>query len=285
MAFGLERNGSVRCCPQPSWPSLCSACSSVSAPDDAQPYDAPRRRCRRHARRVTKFGRRNGDGDSGWRAPERGPCTTSARVNGDRDPTSVLWQFVVLLIAGLAVGCTNSPGPSISERAVSTTSAERNTGPSASTSLPGEQSLDCSDAITATPSLDKNQLTYLGRFGLSGGAADRALQTARSSGEDSTRRLWSKSALFVHGDDPVDLMVPPGEDYWIGWGNPASPSKSVSVHGCTGDVWTIFSGGFWTDHPRCVELIVRAGQAEIRLGVGLGTPCPGQLAPAGPTEG
>jgi hypothetical protein len=135
-----------------------------------------------------------------------------------------------------------------------------------------------------TSRLDDRDRVVLGEMTLAGATGTSALQTAASGETDPTMRLWSKTGLLTYRDHHVVLEVPEREDYWIGWGTPGVPAKRLSIRGCTGAAWTVFTGGFWASDPKCVTLIVRArGKAEPVL-VGLGEPCPGQSPPAAPTE-
>ena len=156
--------------------------------------------------------------------------------------------------------------------------------PSCITLAASHDTLSCADAITATLSLDAGYTAILDQVSLSGGTGARALQTASSGRTDSSQRLFSKTGLLTYGDREVTLEVPEGESFWFGWGNPATPTRRLSIRGCPGAAWTVFVGGFWTDGPKCVNLIIRTAGREATTSVGLGDPCPGQLPPGGDTE-
>ena len=144
--------------------------------------------------------------------------------------------------------------------------------------------ISCVDAITATLRPDANARVVLGQVIVAGGTGDRALQTVRSGEVEPSQRLWSKTGLLTYDDREVVLEVPQGQSYWIGWGNPSVPSKRLIIQGCSGAAWTVFVGGFWTDAPKCVDLLVRTGGQQATVAVGLGDPCPGQSPPGAYTE-
>jgi hypothetical protein len=48
-----------------------------------------------------------------------------------------------------------------------------------------------------------------------------------------------------------------------------------------GGGWLAGAGGYWMDHPACVPIIVRVGNRQQEVHIGLGTLCPGQQPPQG----
>lgn len=112
-----------------------------------------------------------------------------------------------------------------------------------------------------------------------------ALQVNSSGEPDSTARLFAKAGLDVASGASFELIVPAG---WvghltIGWGSPAKRTNHLYVSGCeaTGSQkpWLVFAGGFWVGEPACVPLLVRAGDREQLVQIGVGAACPGQAAP------
>jgi hypothetical protein len=138
-------------------------------------------------------------------------------------------------------------------------------------------SLSCADAIAATQSLDPGATAILGQVSLVGGDGVRPLPMVASGRADDSQRLWTKIPLLTFGDREVTVEVPEGERFWLGWGNPASPTRRMTIQGCAGAAWSVFAGGFWTDSPKCVNLIVRTSGSEATTSIGLGDSCPGQL--------
>jgi hypothetical protein len=106
-------------------------------------------------------------------------------------------------------------------------------------------------------------------------------------------RYFAKTGLFVRtgAGSAAEVIVPRSE--WhrvaIGWGN--TDHDGIAAHvfrvgQCPGDSnWTAFPGGYSVKTPHCVRLIVRAGDAERRVRIGVGKPCRGQLPPTQPGDG
>lgn len=115
-----------------------------------------------------------------------------------------------------------------------------------------------------------------------------ALQTG-AQGEfthDRAGRLFAKTGLWFKPGKAFELIVPDElrDRLSIGW---ASPRSSRVVVGECGDVpreWVVLPGGYWVADPLCAELIVRSGDAEQRVSIGLGAPCPGQAPPPQPSD-
>jgi hypothetical protein len=118
-----------------------------------------------------------------------------------------------------------------------------------------------------------------------------ALQTAISDSADPSARLFSKTGLLIRTGTRFELAIPPA---WagrlrIGWANgPAQPGPGLEVncHPHPGDRsgWLAYPGGFWLRHPACVPLLIKTATRSRRVQIGLGTPCPGQRPPEGPTQ-
>lgn len=129
--------------------------------------------------------------------------------------------------------------------------------------------------------------TVLGVVALPASARHGALQTSRSGGAES-ERLFAKTGLVVKAGATFDLIVPDGTTLGIGWGSgPTTPSRRLHIPACPsagGDGWLAYPGGYWTNRPACVPLIVAAGGREQQVRIGLGTPCAGQQPPEQPSD-
>lgn len=114
-----------------------------------------------------------------------------------------------------------------------------------------------------------------------------ALQTSRT-GEGGALRLFAKTGLVIRPGTSFELIVPAAvaSRLGIGWGMPGTPSDRVVVSDCAnpGGGWLAYPGGYWIDHPACVPIIVRADGRQQEVHIGLGTPCPGQQPPQGPSQ-
>ena len=117
-----------------------------------------------------------------------------------------------------------------------------------------------------------------------------ALQTGRTGDPDPAVRLFAKTGLVIKAGTKFELVVPDEakDMVSIGWGGvPSTPSRRVTVScpaRASSSGWQVYVGGYWAPRPACVPLIVRAGGKEQRVLIGLGTPCPGQLPPQGPSD-
>lgn len=124
----------------------------------------------------------------------------------------------------------------------------------------------------------------------------RALQANRSGESDPARGLFAKSGLYIRPGASFDLVVP---DEWrgrltLGWGG--KKGTHLRVPGCapTGTidqpsnpesgVWLVYAGGYWVPEPACVPVVVRAGQADQTVRIGVGASCPGQGPPPPPVD-
>lgn len=117
-----------------------------------------------------------------------------------------------------------------------------------------------------------------------------ALQTGRTGDPDPAVRLFAKTGLVIKAGTKFELVVPDEakDMVSIGWGGaPSTPSRRITVS-CPARAslsgWQVYAGGYWAFWSACVPLIVRAGGKEQRVLIGLGTPCPGQLPPQGPSD-
>jgi hypothetical protein len=174
-----------------------------------------------------------------------------------------LWLATGLLVI-TASGCVSSP-PAVSTRASD-----------------GVLLLPCQDigAKLAPPS---DFSIVFDRVAL---PTSRALQANRSGESDPARRLFAKTGLFVRRGASFDLVVP---DEWrgrltLGWGGKKGAHLRVPKCQAVGQLWLVYAGGYWVPEPACVSVVVRAGQAEQMVRIGVGASCPGQGPPAPPAD-
>ncbi len=144
----------------------------------------------------------------------------------------------------------------------------------------------CQNVILSDPTPPSDLSIVLDRVAL---PTISALQANRSGDSDPSARLFTKSLIMIRRGASFDIVVP---DEWrgrliIGWARQGRRSTHIRVPGCrpthtlnpireTSDDWLAYAFGFWVSEPACVSLIVRAGQAESTVRIGLGASCPGQ---------
>lgn len=86
--------------------------------------------------------------------------------------------------------------------------------------------------------------------------------------------VWAKSGLRVRAAVPFTISVADPDVGAIGWGTPPRFGHAVQSSGCPGEGWLAFPGGYLTDRPRCLELLVTSGEKSERFSVGVGQRCP-----------
>jgi hypothetical protein len=199
-------------------------------------------------------------------------------------PTGRRWALLpAAVIAVLLAGCTGTsiaPGPGRS-------SIQPN-GPATSSAPPASGSaLACANYIDANASAAPMQVV-LGVVALPASPRYPALGTSLSGEGDKALRLFAKTGLVIKPGTTFELIVPAPFNHRlsIGWGLPGTPSHRVAVNNCPnpGHGWLAYAGGYWIDHPACVPIIVRAGGKQQTVHIGIGTPCPGQQPPPGPSQ-
>jgi hypothetical protein len=89
---------------------------------------------------------------------------------------------------------------------------------------------------------------------------------------------WSKTGLVVRSGVNVTIAVPPPwrDRAAIGWGNGATPVRSLRVAACTwmDFSWNAYAGGFFLrDRAACVPLVVHARGRTTTFRVGVGRRC------------
>jgi hypothetical protein len=152
--------------------------------------------------------------------------------------------------------------------------------------------LGCQDVIGSEASPPSESSIILGAVALPTG---RALQANPDSDPNAT--LFAKDGLFIRRGASFDLIVP---DPWRGrltvsWGSLATPTGHLRIPGCrptqrmpssgrwaVSDDWLVYPGGYFVSQAACVSVLVRAGQAEQTVRIGVGASCPGQSPPPSP---
>jgi len=114
-----------------------------------------------------------------------------------------------------------------------------------------------------------------------------ALQTNRRESGSGQPYYFAKTGLWWRGDAVFEIAVP--DEYQdrlaVGWSRANEPpAHSVSADCALDTDWAGAPGGYWVTEPMCAEIIVRVDGTEQRERIGLGTPCPGQNPPRGPSD-
>jgi hypothetical protein len=208
-------------------------------------------------------------------------------------PTGRGWALLsAAVIAMLLAGCTSSGVAAGPGRAGPTTTSGRSStqpnGPPTSSAAPvGESLLTCGSYIDGNAQAAPLQVV-LGVVALPISPGYPALGTSLAGGGNGALRLFAKTGLVIRPGTTFELIVPARftNRLRIGWGTPGTPSHRVVVNNCSnpGGGWLAYAGGYWIDHPACVPIIVRAGNKQQEVHIGVGTPCPGQRPPQGPSQ-
>jgi hypothetical protein len=149
--------------------------------------------------------------------------------------------------------------------------------------------LPCRDPVgsLATPGPDVQVIGGAIALGTST-TSPQALQTSDSGLDDAALRLFAKTGLLVRTGAQAELVVPSS---WSGraafaWGNAAVvPTERLAAGPCAEvGPWLAYPGGYYVRDPACIPVVVRVGGEETQIHVGVGAPCPGQQAPAAPSE-
>jgi hypothetical protein len=151
--------------------------------------------------------------------------------------------------------------------------------------------LHCEDVIASAAAPPSDASVILDGVALPTG---RALQANGSGGSDPHAKLFAKDGLFIRRGAALDLIVPKellGRLAVI-WGSLGKPTTQLRVPGCRpsqrmpsssrwdlSDDWLVYPGGYFVTQAACVSLLVRAGQKEQTVRIGVGASCPGQSPP------
>jgi hypothetical protein len=193
------------------------------------------------------------------------------------------------MIAMLLAACTGGAGSSSTGTtgpgARSGHTSTRPDGRSASSATPADESvLECGSYIDDNAHVAPLQVV-LGVVALPVSPGYPALQTSLANGP---LRLFAKTGLVIRPGTTFELIVPAPftSRLSIGWGT-ERPGRRVVVSNCAspgGGGWLAYAGGYWIDHPACVPIIVRADGRQQQVHIGVGTACPGQRPPQGPSQ-
>jgi hypothetical protein len=201
----------------------------------------------------------------------------------------VLAAAQAVLLAACTSGAPAEPGKTSSTAMPGRTSIRTNGPPTLSSTPAAESVLPCGDYIDSRAPTTPFPVV-LGVVALPTSPGSPALGTSLTGAGNGPLRLFAKTGLVVKPDTSFELIVPAAftERVGIGWGGgPSTPSRRVIVTNCTnrdGPGWLAYAGGYWIDHPACVPIIVRAGGKQQTVHIGIGTPCPGQQPPQGPSQ-
>lgn len=205
-----------------------------------------------------------------------------------RRASAVVTAAVIAMLLAACTSGTGSPGNGkTGPAATAGYTSGRPNGLATSSATPAAGSaLDCGNFIDLNARAAPLQVV-LGVVALPASPGYPALQTFRTGGNGQPR-LFAKAPLIVRPGTTFELIVPARftSRLSIGWGTPGTPSHRVLVDNCadTGGEWLAYSGGYWIDHPACVPVIVRAGGKQQQVHIGVGTACPGQRPPQGPSQ-
>lgn len=196
--------------------------------------------------------------------------------------------LVAIVTAALLTACTSAGprAPTISGDA----SLQPASAPVGTASAPAAASaLNCGNFIDTKPPPANFQIV-LGVVALPTSPAYPALQTGLTGNGNGPLRLFAKTGLVIKGGTTFELIVPAevADHLSIGWGGGLStPSHRFVVSNCApadSGGWLSYPGGYWIDHPACVPLVVKTGDHQQQVHIGIGTSCPGQQPPQGPTN-
>jgi hypothetical protein len=168
------------------------------------------------------------------------------------------------------------------------TAANRQT--TVTTEAVGSLALDCRDPIAEMPAPPTGYEVIGDAVALvTSATSDTALQTSTSGEPNPSQRLFAKNGLLVRTNVRSELIVPPAwhDRLSFQWGNagPRQATEHLVVGQCDGGAnWIAFPGGYLVSDPACVDFIVRAGDGDHRVTVGVGAPCEGQRPPPEPTD-
>jgi hypothetical protein len=192
---------------------------------------------------------------------------------------------IAMLLAACTSGTVRPGNGKTGPTAASGHTSTRPDGPSTSSATPAVESvLDCGSYIDNNARAAPLQVV-LGVVALPVSPEYPALQTFLSGDGNGRLRLFAKTGLVIRPGTTFELIIPARftNRLSIGWD---TPSHRIVVSNCanTGGGWLAYAGGYWIDHPACVPIIVKAGGRQQQVHIGVGTACPGQRPPQGPSQ-
>jgi len=214
---------------------------------------------------------------------DSGPMQSNTRRSGRL-------AVVALVLAGCTGGTTGT-APTPTSKPATTATIPRSPDPSQPVTTPAgpvispSATLVCSHHLAGHPP-GADQQVVLGVVALSASPRSAALQAARDPSEPSATRYFAKDGLLVRAGASFDLVVPPNAGYRasVGWGGEllirTRHLRVFCPHERTPSAWQSYVGGYWTDRPACLRLLVHAHGKQQLVRIGVGTPCPGQRPPS-----
>jgi len=206
-----------------------------------------------------------------------------------RPTTSVARAAAIAVLSLSMVACTgvDMPATPASHRSQSAVASSTALTTTRSAFQPAEQAtLSCSSLIfTHAPPPDHQVL--LGVVGLPAAPRAAALQTGPYGPPGP--RLFAKDGLDFKAEVRFELRITgaAADHVGIGWGNTTdTPTRRLIVPACpphNDSQWLTFAGGYWLDHPDCITVRASTARAAATVRIGVGTACPGQLPPQGPS--
>jgi len=203
-------------------------------------------------------------------------------------PTSICVSVSLLMLAACSGGGT-PPEHSEATGPGSLTSSAPPGGQTSTRTDSRTKTLPCGDFIDTHAPIDDLEVV-LGVVALPTSPGAAALQTFRTGDTNPATRLFAKTGLVIKADSTFELVAagPSAASFSIGWGNPGHRGRRIVVQNCQDPAgstgWLAYAGGYWTRDPKCVSLLVKAHGQEQRVHIGLGTACPGQQPPTGPSQ-
>lgn len=217
-----------------------------------------------------------------------GRWQTGAMRPTRRDSALVTAAVIAMLLAACTSGAGRPGNEKAGPAATSGHPPARPDGLAASSATPAAESvLSCGDFAGSSARAAPLQVV-LGVVALPASPGYSALGTSLSGDGNGPLRLFAKTGLLIRPGTTFELIVPSRftSRLSIGWGMPGTPSHRLLVSNCAGTDgrWLAYAGGYWIDHPACVPVIVRAGGRQQQVHIGVGTACPGQRPPQGPSQ-
>ena len=194
-----------------------------------------------------------------------------------RHLASIAW---LLAVAILAAGCNTG-----NETARGADSSSKQAVPHLDLAVQPRFDLSCDGETVGQEAFDQLE-TVLDAVALPTSPGHAALQTSRRTTSDGAVYYFAKTGLVWDGSSAFEIAVPESfrSRVAIAWGTQVLSHRVEAACGRAGD-WLLLPGGYWIAEPLCAELIVRTDTTEATVSLGLGTPCPGQAPPQGPSDG
>lgn len=199
----------------------------------------------------------------------------------------VHWWSLGVAVFLLTATCSACPLHRVGEGRGRSQRADTRRGTLVPTPIPPAE-LRCETAIGSVAEAPAGYTVFRDIVALGGSRnAPAALQARTTANADFGARLFAKSGLLVRTGAVFQLVVPAAWRHTmsISWGSGAVRTWELTMSGCgAAPGWQVFTGGYWVEEVGCMELLLRDGDHEEVIRVGVGAPCPGQSAPLAPAE-